>query len=85
MNRCGNSTNHTNGAASLTQYCNGKTSQKFIEYNKIKTSTNDPTISKKMAYSQLVNSSRTTIVTGATYTTILANSKRGVVSNNNIC
>lgn len=37
------------------QYCQNKQCEKVIGYNKLKTSSNDPSISKKMRYSQYVN------------------------------
>jgi hypothetical protein len=72
MNRCGNS---TNSKISLTQYCNKKANENAINYVKAKTSSNDPTITKKMLYAQLINNSRSKMtVTKAQYDILLANS-----------
>jgi len=63
---------------SLTAYCNRKANEKAIAYKLLKTNTNDPTISKKMAYSQLIRMKKTTTtVTGAQYAAAVANGGTG--------
>ena len=39
----------------IIKFCQDKKCTHQIEYNKIKTNTNDPSLSKKMRYSQYVN------------------------------
>lgn len=39
----------------IITFCQNKKCRQQIEYNKIKTSTNDPSLSTKMRYSQYVN------------------------------
>lgn len=47
----------------LTTYCNTVNNKKLIQYNKLVTSGNNPSISKAMRYSQYVKSSKTMQVT----------------------
>ena len=42
----------------LITYCNEKTCEKNILYNKLKTGTNDPSLSKAMQYSQYLRTYR---------------------------
>ena len=42
----------------IITYCNAKTCEKNIEYNKLKTGTNDPSLSKAMRYSQYLRTYR---------------------------
>ena len=51
----------------LTTYCNTVNNKKLIQYNKMVTSGNDPSISKAMRYSQYVKSSKTKQVTISQY------------------
>ena len=44
----------------LQRYCQKKQCSNLVQYNKIVTAGNDPSMSSKMKYSKLVNSSRTT-------------------------
>ena len=43
----------------LTTYCNTVNNKKLIQYNKLVTGGNDPSISKAMRYSQYVKYSKT--------------------------
>ena len=40
----------------LQKYCEWANCQKQVTYNRLKTSSNDPSVSKRMRYSQYVNS-----------------------------
>ena len=51
----------------LTTYCNTVNNKKLIQYNKLVTSGNDPSISKAMRFSQYVKSSKTKQVTISQY------------------
>jgi len=46
------------GLNNLIQYCNCQRAKQAAEYIQVKTGGNDPTISKRMLYSQYIKSSR---------------------------
>jgi hypothetical protein len=52
----------------IMQYCQNKQCEKVIGYNKLKTASNDPSISKKMRYSQYVNQTPYRTVSYTTFT-----------------
>ena len=55
----------------LSKMCDCLNGQKLINYNKVKTGGNDPTISKAMAYSQYIRTSQSKSVSYTQYYSFL--------------
>ena len=56
----------------IIQFCNCKRNEAMIEYNRIKTGGNDPSITQRSRYSQLVNNSNLPCIVSYKYSEYVA-------------